>query len=412
METKTKISIIISIQILIIITSFLILIHFEQERIFLGNSINAAGKNRLLTVISNHEIRDSLALNLPEEKYHGIDNLEKNIFLLKYGGNEKELSLKPINPIFESDMKLLEKKFFDYKTLALNVINNANSEYRPDLLEFETKTSELLLVSDQITNKLSLYDNKLSEQMTFLQLTLLSINVSLHLLLILIIISILKLEAKKLLKVEKLSVIGELSARIGHDLRNPLSIIKMAITVIQKKEQLNPQSLENLKIIQNSISRMTHQIDDVMNYVKTAPLELSKNKIYEIIEDAMIYSDIPKTVIVEYPKKNNEIFCDKEKIFIVLVNLFENAIEAMQEKGKITVKIKTLSNDTEIIVENTGPPIPTNDLSSIFEPLFTTRRKGTGLGLTTCKNIITEHKGNIYAKNHPTRFIISLPNTR
>ncbi len=412
MKTKNKISIIIVTQILIIIASFLALVYFEQERTLLGNTINVAGKNRLLTVTSNSELKDILTSNLTAEEYQSINNLEKNIYFLKYGGNDNGLSLKPINPIFENDIELLEKKFLDYKTLALNVISTTSpsSEYKVSLIEFDTKTDELLFVSNEITNKLSSYDKELSELMLFLELLLLVLNIGLHIFVALMIVAILKFDSMQLLKAEKLSMIGELSARISHDLRNPLSVIKMAINAIQKNEQLNPQSMENVKIIQKSISRMNHQINDVMNYVKTTPLQLTKNKISEIIGDALIYSNVPKTVTVECHKANTEILCDKEKIFIVLINLIKNAIEAMEEKGKLIIEIKTLPTVTEVVVENTGPSIPTDELNSIFEPLFTTRNQGTGLGLATCKNIISEHKGKIFAKNNPTRFIISLPN--
>ncbi len=93
----------------------------------------------------------------------------------------------------------------------------------------------------------------------------------------------------------------------------------------------------------------------------------------------------------------------------VLVNIIINAIQAMNEKGKITISLLSNPHDWEIKISNSGPPIPTGIVDKIFEPLFTTREKGTGLGLATCKNIISEHKGLIYAKNNPTTFVIKLP---
>ncbi|MDH3501221.1 MAG: HAMP domain-containing histidine kinase, partial [Nitrosopumilus sp.] len=187
------------------------------------------------------------------------------------------------------------------------------------------------------------------------------------------------------------------------------STIKMGLELIKNKENLSSSSHEKIKMIDSAIFRMTHQIDDVLDYVRTTPLNSTRCKIDEIIEESIIRSNLPETIRVEFEKSSVEVECDKEKIIIVFVNLFKNAKEAMNGKGELIIKIKSLPQNLQIIIENSGPPIPSKNLDSIFLPLFTTKSTGTELGLATCKSIISQHNGTILVVNDPTRFVITIP---
>ena len=109
---------------------------------------------------------------------------------------------------------------------------------------------------------------------------------------------------------------------------------------------------------------------------------------------------------------DNEIKCDFELMKVVLINLFINAIQATDENGKIKITSESRDNSIMIQVEDNGPGIPEDKLGKIFEPLFTTKQEGTGLGLASCKSIIEQHGGKISVKNNPTRFIIELPQNK
>jgi signal transduction histidine kinase len=97
---------------------------------------------------------------------------------------------------------------------------------------------------------------------------------------------------------------------------------------------------------------------------------------------------------------------------IVFVNLLLNSIQAMDPQGKIAIRFYPSQDNIVIEFVDSGPGIATNILPKIFDPLFTTKQHGTGLGLATCKNIIEGHGGKIYVKNNPTTFTIVLPNGR
>lgn len=94
---------------------------------------------------------------------------------------------------------------------------------------------------------------------------------------------------------------------------------------------------------------------------------------------------------------------------IVFINLIRNAIQALNERGYIKIVFAESKKDFSVQFENSGPSIPEEHLEKIFEPLFTTKQEGTGLGLASCKNIVENHGGRITVANNPTRFTVILP---
>jgi len=118
----------------------------------------------------------------------------------------------------------------------------------------------------------------------------------------------------------------------------------------------------------------------------------------------------PKNISIKLPDNDIIIKCDVKKIEIVLINLILNAIQAIgKNAGHITINSKEIDNHYEIKIQNTGESISDSNLEKIFEPLFTTKYQGTGLGLSTCKNVIEQHGGKISVKNNPTTFTIIFP---
>ena len=102
--------------------------------------------------------------------------------------------------------------------------------------------------------------------------------------------------------------------------------------------------------------------------------------------------------------------CDPVKIDAVFINVLINSIQALSDNGgKITVNISETNDKIKLEFSDSGPGIPEDIIDNIFEPLFTTKQKGTGLGLASCKNIVELHQGTIYVKNNPTTFTIEMP---
>lgn len=212
------------------------------------------------------------------------------------------------------------------------------------------------------------------------------------------------------LKNEKLASIGALSARLAHDLRNPLSVIKSAHELLKlKTPNQDAYTKEKYKQIENAISRITHQIDNVLDFVRIKPLELRECHVKEVINSAIKSVQIPDTINLIAEGDNPKILCDEKSIEIVLLNLIDNSIQALDGHGDITILVTDTNENILIQVEDNGPGIKEEQIDKIFEPLFTTKQRGTGLGLSSCKSIIQQHGGEISVRNNPTTFTIRLP---
>lgn len=212
-------------------------------------------------------------------------------------------------------------------------------------------------------------------------------------------------------KLDKLVHIGELTSRITHDMRNPLTVIINYATMVRKnaKNKLDKKSLDQLELIEDEARKMYHQIEDVLNYVKLPPLKLQTHSLHDILKKVIDRIQIGDDVEINLPKTNPSITCDIDKMEIVFVNLITNAIEAMNKSGAISIDAFENKDTITIEIEDSGPGINQENIEKVFEPLFTTKTTGTGLGLASCKNIIDRHQGTISVKNNPTVFTIRLP---
>ena len=212
-------------------------------------------------------------------------------------------------------------------------------------------------------------------------------------------------------KKEKLSVIGQLSSNIAHDIRNPLGAIKNSGVIIDKENKNSNEIISReLKRINISVRRISHQVEEVLNYVRTTPMILKSHSINQTLQEAIDTLDIPQNISINIPKNDITIKFDHEKILIVFINIILNAIQSIGDKnGIITITTSEASSDVTLEFENSGPNISSNDLKHIFDTLFTTKLEGTGLGLSSCKNIVEQHNGEIYATSDPVTFSIKLP---
>lgn len=215
----------------------------------------------------------------------------------------------------------------------------------------------------------------------------------------------------ELFKAERLSAIGEMSARLAHDMRNPLAIIKNIIEVIKLKHSKSiPDDLLRLfTSIDNASSRLVFQLDDVLNFVRCSPLNRNEFSASVILESAIEEIIIPDQITIQRPINDVSLLCDGEKIQAVFTNLIMNSIQAMDNCGNVIIRFEESQDDVTILVQDSGPGIKNEVIDKIFEPLFTTKSRGTGLGLPAVKMIIQQHQGTITVSNNPTTFTIVLP---
>ena len=225
---------------------------------------------------------------------------------------------------------------------------------------------------------------------------------------------------EQLVRSERLAAIGQLAGGVGHELRNPLGAIKNAAYYVKGKvaeselSQKEPRVMEFLDIMDDEVNASNKIISDLLGFSRVGKPSVSPARIEKVIEDALSRTAIPENI--EVTKKLDtelpEIDIDPDQIQQVLVNMITNAVEAMPEGGKLTIAARGKGKFLEVEIADTGCGIPQEAVDKIFDPLFTTRAKGIGLGLAVCKAIIDRHKGNIQVESQVrkgTTFTIKLP---
>jgi len=213
------------------------------------------------------------------------------------------------------------------------------------------------------------------------------------------------------LRIQKLASVGELAARVSHNLRNPLSVITGTIGIIeQTTKNIDEVTISRLKRISDASSNMKNQINGVLTFVKEKPLDIADNSLKQILHSALSNIHKPELITVLLPETDVSFNCDDNKLQVVFMNLIDNAVHAIGEKGTIKIQANVQGKDLIVDVEDSGPGIPDDVLPRIFDSLFTTKELGTGLGLSYCKSVIEQHGGKITVKTKPTVFTIYLPN--
>ncbi len=225
---------------------------------------------------------------------------------------------------------------------------------------------------------------------------------------------------EQLVRSEKLAAIGQLAGGVGHELRNPLGAIKNATYYIRRKLskfeslQKEPRIMEFLDIMDEEIATSNKIINDLLNFARTGKPAVSLASIETVIDSALSRLAIPENIAVTKKLDADlpEIEIDTTQIRQVLLNLIANAVQAMPEGGKLTISARVRKKYLEIVIADTGQGIPEEIVGKIFDPLFTTKAKGIGLGLAVCESIIENHQGRISVSSRAgrgTTFTIELP---
>jgi two-component system sensor histidine kinase HydH len=215
---------------------------------------------------------------------------------------------------------------------------------------------------------------------------------------------------------EKFEIIGKLATNLAHDLRNPLAIIKNTLEIMETKQELQPKEMKSYyDRMHSATDRISHQIEDVLDFVRTTQTNFERHILNEILESALDKIIVPDTIKIVIPTNYVYAMCDFTKLEVVFTNLITNSIQAMNGVGQIEIKFLDDASNTTIQISDTGCGIPQDDLPKIFEPLFTTKQAGTGLGLPSCKQIVEQHYGTIDVSSNVgrgTTFTISFPKNR
>jgi len=218
-------------------------------------------------------------------------------------------------------------------------------------------------------------------------------------------------KSSELVKSERLATIGTMASRVAHDLKNPLTILHTYAEMLTPEilSKLESKDKEKWFRMQNSIFDMSRIIEDVLDFARTTEIKKKPISFQSILKLAMNHVKYSYGVTINLSEKNYKINCDARKIEGVLSNVINNAVQALDGTGEIDVETVSDSEFLTILIKDSGPGISDENLNKIFEPMFTTKTTGTGLGLVICKSIVEQHGGTISVSNKPTTFSIRLP---
>jgi signal transduction histidine kinase/uncharacterized protein YigA (DUF484 family) len=224
-----------------------------------------------------------------------------------------------------------------------------------------------------------------------------------------------------LLHQEKMAALGKLSSTIAHEIRNPLvSIGGFARRLYRSMPDEAPEK-RYTQTIMVEVSRLEKILSDLLNYTRDESLAYQEIDLQEILEESLSmvsekFNDGQIELTKQYSEGLPTVMGDRQQLIQVFSNLFHNAYEAMKGKGELSLRVLSIlkngSSFVRVEVENTGSGIDPENLHNIFNPFYSTKDSGLGLGLPLVYKIITSHRGQIEVDNNPgegVTFIITLP---
>jgi len=227
----------------------------------------------------------------------------------------------------------------------------------------------------------------------------------------------LRLIEEKLRQTERLSTLGELTASLAHEVRNPLGSIKGVAEILSEEYEESGKNREFVEILQMEVSRLDEVVGNYLNFARTNRIQKKSTNLVDVLQStlALVRVKINHAGIkmrVRLPEEDVIILGDEHLLRQALLNLILNAINAMPDGGALTVNLNEKEEFVEICLKDSGVGIPQNKMKDIFRVFYTTRESGTGLGLPISKRIIEEHGGKLLLKSEDqkgTQAIIILP---
>jgi len=220
---------------------------------------------------------------------------------------------------------------------------------------------------------------------------------------------------EELVRKEKLAVLGQLAAGVGHELRNPLGVISNAVYYLETiLSDADETTKEYLELISSEVRTSEMIVSDLLDLSRTRPAERERIEVFELITQILDRRNPPEGVEVDtqITPDLRPLFVDPRQTVLVFDNLITNAYQAMTEGGKLTIQAKTEEDRVHVSITDTGCGIPKENMKKLFEPLFTTKARGIGLGLAVSKNLVEANTGSIEVVSEEDKgstFTIILP---
>ncbi len=222
---------------------------------------------------------------------------------------------------------------------------------------------------------------------------------------------------ERLIRADRLAAMGELTAGVAHEVRNPLGIIRASVQLLEDSGCDQARILESTAVIKQEIDRLDRVIKALLDFGRPSRPTFVETEVNEVLEDVILFTNrfakqADVTIETQFEPGAPKVMADPDQLKQVFLNLVTNAVQAMSDMGG-TIVLKSWSDGdyVRVSVADDGPGISPEDLSKIFDPFFTKRAEGTGLGLTIVHRIIDAHDGHIEVESsrNGTTFTLSLP---
>lgn len=318
------------------------------------------------------------------------------VFVLFLGYAVSVVITQPVQALKEAAIKIAEGNF-DFEP-DLIVPNDEIGDLAHTFMEMsealKLKTSETLLAKEQLEKLNKTLENRVDARTREL-----------------------KSAQEELIKKERLAAMGQMASVVSHEIRNPLAVMNNSIYFIKVKlgNQVDPKIIKHISIIESEIRQANGIIDEILSFARTRELRPKLTELNSYLDDLISTYPVPEHIelVKKFYSSKINVNIDQDEMNQVIRNLIKNAIEVMTEKGRICIRTDvTAENMARIDVEDTGPGIPKDVLDKLFTPFFTTKARGTGLGLAVTKKVIERHKGKveiISEVNKGTCFRLYLP---
>ncbi len=378
-------------------------IGFDRARLYLVNEKRNALECKMAVGIDEERIK-GMALPLdPKESIVARSIFEKQLFVIPDAGKDPR-----VNPILKEKLNLQSLAVIPLlvKERALGAI--AADFVEPDKNITKEALESMMVFAQQaglaIHNAFMYQELKTFSQQMEEKIQKTSSDLS-------------KTEAQ-LIRSEKLAALGQLAAGIAHEIRNPLTSINILIHSLTQNLPTEDSRWEDLKVIEEEILRINEIVDRFLRFARPAPPLLVKAEVVPIIEEILqlLRPQIEKQRILVQKEFQHlpPILMDREQMKQVILNLLLNGIQAMSKGGHLSLKGHVPEGDhwIKLLIQDSGIGIPQEDLDRLFDPFFSTKEGGVGLGLSIAHRIIDQHHGKIEVDSAPgqgTLFTVWLP---
>jgi signal transduction histidine kinase len=219
---------------------------------------------------------------------------------------------------------------------------------------------------------------------------------------------------------EKLAAVGTLAAGLAHEIRNPLNAASLQLQLLERRlvRRANAldapgELLEPVRVVQSEIARLSHLVEDFLAFSRPVDLFSARLDLRDLAREVVQLEgpDAAARGIVlraELPEEPVLIDGDREKLLQVALNLVRNALEAIPGGGNVVIGARALPQAARLVIRDDGPGIPAELLSRIFEPFFSTKPQGTGLGMPISHNIVAQHQGDMAVESSAAGTTVTL----